>query len=618
MPSVSPRKIELLAPARDTEIARKAIACGADAIYIGPSSHGARAAAGNSVEDIARLVKYAHPFGVRIYATVNTIVYDNEIHEVERLISDLYRAGVDALIVQDMGILRMNIPPIDLHASTQCDIRSVEKARFLASVGFSRVVLARELSAMEIARIHRETDVELEAFVHGALCVSYSGDCRASFAATGRSANRGECAQICRLKFDLTDRNGNILAPARHYLSLRDLNRLDHVGKLIDAGASSLKIEGRLKDASYVMNTVAAYRSRIDKVIAESHGQYIRSSFGMSSTGFVADVNKSFNRGFTSYFFTSPARDTRMAALDTPKMIGMPVGKVIRPERGAILADCSVALANGDGLGFFTPEGVFTGFRLNRVEGRRLFPASKVSPAPGTLLYRNRDKVFDDMISSVSPDRRISVDFTLNHTDTGLQLTATDDRGAIATVTLQLNEVQQAKSPQLEARKRILSKLGDTIFTPRKITDNAGEIFIPASQLTSLRRDVIEALQLTSEATYPFKYRKTERFDVDLPSERLTVHDNVANRPAREFYHSHGVTEIAPALEVSKGRQNEDMHVMTTRYCLRRELGACLRDKSASRLPADLYLESPGMRLHLVPDCAKCMMNIYYSPHKSK
>ncbi|MDE6485691.1 MAG: U32 family peptidase [Duncaniella sp.] len=615
MPSATPRKIELLAPARDINIACKAIACGADAIYIGPSSHGARAAAGNSIDDIARLVETAHPYGVRVYATVNTIVYDNEIKSVEKLITDLYHAGVDALIVQDMGILRMDIPPIDLHASTQCDIRSVDKARFLSSAGFSRVVLARELSAEEISRIHREVDVELEAFIHGALCVSYSGDCRASFAATGRSANRGECAQICRLKFDLTDGKGNILAPARHYLSLRDLNRLDDVGTLIDAGASSLKIEGRLKDASYVMNTVAAYRKRIDEIIAESEGRYIRSSFGISSAGFKPDLEKSFNRGFTSYFFNQPDRNTRMASLATPKMTGIPVGKVIKTERGVITADLKDKIANGDGLGYFTPEGIFKGFRVNRAEGKRLFPASPVNPAAGTQLFRNRDKAFDDMINAAEPSRRVSVDFKLRHVLGSVILSAVDERGLSATAVLHVDDLQPAKTQQHESRRKVLSKLGDTIYALGKLDDRLGEIFLPASQLTSLRRDVITALENTARATYKFRYRIKERYDIALPTERISFHDNVSNRLAREFYLSHGAKEITPALETEKNSR-DGMHVMTTRYCIRRELGACLRSPAASKLPSDLYLESPGIRLKLCPDCSKCMMNIYYSKLK--
>lgn len=615
MSTSSPRKIELLAPARDIDIARKAIECGADAIYIVPSSHGARAAAGNSVDDIARLVDFAHPFGVKIYATVNTLVYDNEIPSVEKLVRDLYRAGVDALIVQDMGILRMDIPPIDLHASTQCDIRTVEKARFLASLGFSRVVLARELSVDEIARIHREVDVELESFIHGALCVSYSGDCRASFAATGRSANRGECAQICRLKFDLTDGDGNILAPARHYLSLRDLNRLSDVGRLIDAGASSLKIEGRLKDESYVMNTVAAYRNRIDKVIADSDGKYIRSSFGTSNHGFIPDVNKSFNRGFTSYFFNKPDCNTRMASLATPKMTGLPIGKVVRTERGAIVTDSKTSLSNGDGLGYFTSDGIFTGFRVNRVDGKRLFPASSVNPPVGTVLYRNRDKAFDDMISAAEPERKIIVEFHLKKISGGIAMTSTDSRGLSATANLLLEDIQQAKSPQLDARRRVLSKLGDTIYTLGTVDDRLGEIFIPASLLSALRRDTISALDTTALATYSFRYRGKEKFDVPLPSETITIHDNVANRLAREFYLSHGAKEIAPAMEVAEKNRDES-HVMTTRYCLRRELDACLLGPNASRLPKDIFLQSPGIRLRLCTDCKNCMMNIYYSPRK--
>lgn len=611
MPVQSPRSIELLAPARDIEVARRAIDCGADAIYIGPASHGARVAAANSIDDIARLVEYAHRFRVKIYSTVNTIVYDREIKQVESLIRDLYQAGCDALIVQDMGILRMDIPPIDLHASTQCDIRSVEKARFLAAAGFSRLVLARELSLAEIARIHEEVEVELETFIHGALCVSYSGDCRASFAATGRSANRGECAQICRLKFDLTDGAGTPLTPARHYLSLRDLNRLADLKPLLEAGASSLKIEGRLKDVSYVMNTVAAYRKRLDEIIAESDGRYVRSSCGASSPGFLPDVDKSFNRGFTSYFFTSPSRNARMASVDTPKMTGRPVGKVVRSDKNYIVVKADSNLANGDGLGYFTPEGIFTGFRVNRVENDRIFPATKVHPMPGTILYRNRDKVFDDSLERAEPSRKIKVDLQLSTFPSGLTLTAKDERGNCITSVLNVN-LEPAKSAQDEARRRVLTKTGDTIYDVVSVEDTVGNLFIPASLLTSLRREAINALDTAARATYRFRYRQPERYDVALPSAEITVHDNVANHLARSFYESHGAAKIVPAMEISTVDKNDETLVMTTKYCIRRELGACLLGDTPGRLPRDLYLESPGMKLHLCPDCKRCVMNIYY------
>lgn len=609
--SSRPSPIELLAPAKDVEIAMKAILCGADAVYIGASSHGARAAAGNSVADIGRLVEFAHGFGVKIYVTVNTLVYDKEIPVVENLIRELYSIGTDALIVQDMGILRMDIPPIDLHASTQCDIRTAGKARFLADAGFSRVVLARELSLDEIRTIHREVDVELETFIHGALCVSYSGDCRASYATTKRSANRGECAQICRLKYDLTDSNGHKLAPPAHYLSLRDLNRFNDLESLVTAGVTSLKIEGRLKDESYVMNAVAAYSRKLDDIVSRSDGRYIRSSWGKSDAGFTPSLEKGFNRGFTSYFFTTPTHKSRMASLQTPKMTGLPIATVSGMVKGGIRIKSNEPIANGDGLGFFTPDGVFTGFRVNRSDGNLIIPTSTVNVRPGTQLYRNRDKAFDDRIASARPERTIDIDLTLSLTPAGiLSLTAIDTAGHSATATIMLTATDKARTPQSEARHKVLSKLGDTHFSLRHFTDNAGQIFIPASLLTALRRDTIAALLSTTASTYHFRYRKQEHSGAELPSDTITMHDNVANRLAAKFYADHGALSIAPALETATSPSG-DIHVMTTRYCLRRELGACLMSSEGKRYPSPLFLRSPGIDLRLDFDCRNCQMNIY-------
>ena len=326
--SSSARPLELLAPARTADIAIEAIRCGADAVYIGGPSHGARQSAPNSLEDIRRVVDFAHQFGARVYVTVNTLVYPDEIADVERLVADLYRIGVDALIVQDLGLLRMKIPPIELHASTQCDIRSAAKARFLAEAGFSQLVVARELTVDEMREIASSVDVPIEAFVHGALCVSYSGDCQAGFASAGRSANRGECPQVCRHRFDLVDSGGNVLIAGKHLLSLRDLNRSQSLAEMIEAGVSSFKIEGRLKDLDYVKNVTAYYRRELDRIIAASGGRYVRSSFGSSTVGFTPDLNKSFNRGFTEYF-TRSARPGRMASIDTPKWQGEPIGTVL-------------------------------------------------------------------------------------------------------------------------------------------------------------------------------------------------------------------------------------------------------------------------------------------------
>lgn len=377
------RSIELLAPARNADVAIEAIKHGADAVYMGAGSHGARAAAGNSLDDIERVVKYAHIFGARVYVTVNTIVYDDELLQVEQLVRSLYNIGVDALIVQDMALLQMDLPPIALHASTQCDIRTPQKAQLMQAAGFSQVVLARELSLEETAAIHASVDVPLEAFVHGALCVSYSGDCQAGWALQRRSANRGECPQICRLRYDLLDADGRMLVKGKHLLSLRDLNRSKYIEEMLESGVSSLKIEGRLKDADYVKNITAHYRRLLDEIIGAHPDKYVRASYGSSKISFTPDVAQSFNRGFTTYFTKPLALSSRMASINTPKWSGVPVGTVKSVSPKFITAALSTQLANGDGLGFFARSGEFVGFRLNRVDGNRLFPASAVSPEPG-------------------------------------------------------------------------------------------------------------------------------------------------------------------------------------------------------------------------------------------
>ncbi|MCM1077418.1 MAG: U32 family peptidase [Bacteroides sp.] len=618
MSKTSPTKLELLAPARNAETAIAAITAGADAVYIGASSHGARHAAANSVSDIARVADYAHQFKAKVFATVNTIIYDDELAEVERLIGELYRAGVDALIVQDMAVLRMDIPPIELHASTQCDIRDAAKARFLADAGFSRLVLARELSLREMAEIHEAVpDTPLEAFIHGALCVSYSGDCRASFATTGRSANRGECAQICRLPFNLIDRNGNTLIKNRHLLSLRDLNRSAVIPEMVEAGISSFKIEGRLKDESYVRNVVGAYSNILDKFINESGGRYIRQSVGDVRLGFKPSLDKSFNRGFTSYFLTGKAPSGGMASTASPKATGLKVGTVTNCRPKVITARLDANLANGDGLGYFTPAGLFRGFRLNRVEGNKLFPATPQDIPSGTILYRNRDKEFDDKITSATTSRTIAVDMALRVISSDrIALEMTDARGCHAVVTAEGVTLQEAVTPQETPRRRILDKLGGTIYRSRRIVDLAGAVFIPASILANLRRDCIAALDKTAKATYGFTYRLPEKFDIPLPhGPKLSVHDNVANRLARDFYISHGATVIDPAIEVAdkpKATSNQKNEpVMTTRYCLRREFGKCLKTPSGKDWEERLTLVSADIRLRLDFDCSNCRMNVY-------
>lgn len=609
------RDIELLAPARNSEIAIEAIKHGADAVYMGASSHGARAAAGNSLEDIERVVKYAHIFGARVYVTVNTIVYDNELEDVEHLVNSLYNIGVDALIVQDMALLEMDLPPIALHASTQCDIRTPEKAELLQAAGFSQIVLARELSLEETAAIHKRVDVPLEAFVHGALCVSYSGDCQAGWAMQRRSANRGECPQICRLSYDLEDARGKVLIKGKHLLSLRDLNRSVHLEGMLKAGVSSFKIEGRLKDADYVKNITAHYRKMLDEIIAAHPEEYRRSSWGSSQLKFTPDVDQSFNRGFTSYFTTTPTPRTKMGSLDTPKWSGTIVGKVKSVTPKFITASLSQELANGDGLGYFASSGEFVGFRLNRVEGNRLFPASAVNPPVGATIYRNRNKVRTDLMAGNTAERTLRVDFTLHTTQWGVVLKAADETGAYVETSTAM-ELTTAAKPQAEVRANTLRKLGGTHYSAGKVTDEAGEWFIPLSALASLRREVLEKLDNARVATHKFDYRrKTDEKALThlLEGKVLSRHDNVANKLAEEFYTAHGAKVKEHALEVQTNASKR-MQVMETRYCIRRETGHCLRTPEGKEWQGPLILKSRYGNLELEFDCQRCRMRVYHQP----
>ncbi|MDE5744406.1 MAG: U32 family peptidase, partial [Paramuribaculum sp.] len=407
---IHPRQIELLAPAKNSEIAIEAIKHGADAVYIGAPTNGARAAAANTISDIATVVRFAHLFNARVYVTVNTIIYESELKAVEKMIRELYKIGVDALIVQDMSVLKMDIPPIALHASTQCDIRTPEKAEFLEAAGFSQIVPARELSLKETAEICAAVNIPVEVFVHGALCVSYSGACYSSLATTGRSANRGECAQICRLPYTLYDCAGKELIKEKHLLSLRDLNRIADLEQLLTAGVSSFKIEGRLKDATYVKNVVTAYRTAIDSIIGANPQLYSRSSSGTVNTSFIPDLSKSFNRGYTSYFTHTPAPKQQMASFESPKWTGEKIGTVRTAGSAFLVLDTKESLSNGDGLGYFNTKGKFCGFRVNRTEGNKVFPASPISIKPHTEIFRNNNKSWNDRLSADTATRTIAVE----------------------------------------------------------------------------------------------------------------------------------------------------------------------------------------------------------------
>lgn len=586
------RKLELLSPAANKDVAREAILHGADAVYMGAYSHGARKSASNSVEDIAEVVRFAHQYRARVYVTVNTLVYDREIRDVEQLIRDLYEIGVDAIIVQDMGILRMNIPPIELHASTQCDTRTVEKAQFLEKAGFSQLVLARELSLSEIKGICSSVSVPVECFIHGALCVSYSGRCRASQLQTGRSANRGECSQMCRLSYDLMDANGKVLAKNKYLLSLKDFNASDYLEDLVEAGVSSFKIEGRLKDASYVKNVTAYYRLLLDGIIAGNPDKYARSSYGSSEYSFTPDPQKSFNRGYTSYFLEGRRRKS-MASLLTPKSLGEPI---------ASLSD----LNNGDGIGFINAKGEYEGVRINRVENGRIIGAKPFKLPKGCEIRRTFNREWQTMLDKPTAVRRISMDMEIDETG----VSARDERGVSVRIPL---DVEKTKAEKRMYPEKILGKLGNTIYKLRYFENNLNEdTFIPASQLNQLKRNLIDALNIGNESMYPYSYRRKEGDMLYLKSE-VVAEDNVANDLAEKFYSDHGASTIDRAVEVA-GKPEGETVVMTTRYCLRRELGMCRKEKNGSHkfgnLREPLYIISGRNRFKLHFNCSSCEMEV--------
>ena len=609
---MSAETLELLAPARDAATGRIAVLAGADAVYIGAPAFGARASAGNSVSDIAALVRFAHSYRARVYVTMNTILFDNELAEAQALVWQLYGAGVDALIVQDMAYLMMDLPPIALHASTQCDIRTPQKARLLAQAGFSQLVLPREFTLGEISEARKAAGVPVEVFVHGALCVSYSGDCQAGCIAMDRSANRGVCPQMCRLPYRLTDSEDNELAPERHYLSLRDLCQIDNLERLIEAGASSFKIEGRLKDARYVANVTAAYSERLNSIVESSDGRYVRSSCGDCRYAFAPDLDRTFNRGYTSYFLRG--KPSAMASVLTPKWAGMPVGRITGYDcsRGMLRTSLTEKLANGDGLGYFDTTGRFCGFRLNRAEGNMLYPARELYGAEaGKTLYRNNDKSFFDVLDKENAcDRTIDVDVTMEARDNMIvSICATDTRGCSVEITVD-TPPDKARTPQLEQHRRVMEKTGDTIYRLRNFTDRCGDCFIAASVLTAARRRLFAMLDTVAEATYAFEYRRrcTLPDDAFASLPPMGYHDNIANSLAATFYRRHGARIAQHAAEVEK--PEGETQVMCTRYCLRRELGACLRTKDGAKLPSPLFLRNSTGTYRLDFDCARCGMDV--------
>ncbi|MEL4287358.1 U32 family peptidase [Shewanella xiamenensis] len=606
-------RLELLAPAKNADYGIEAIRHGADAVYIGGPAFGARATAGNSVEDIARLCAFAHKYHAQVFVALNTILMDDELETAEKLIWDVYNAGADALIVQDMGVLQLNLPPIALHASTQMDNRNPEKVAFLEQVGFSQVVLARELGLSQIREVAAHTNMQIEFFIHGALCVAYSGLCNLSHAFSNRSANRGECSQMCRLPGNLKTRQGDVLAQNEHLLSLKDNNQTDNLEALIDAGVRSFKIEGRLKDLSYVKNVTAHYRQKLDAIMAR-RPEFVASSHGRTEHTFTPDPEKTFNRGSTDYFVHE--RSQGIKDFRSPKYIGQDVGKVVALGKDFIQVSSTHEFNNGDGLAYFPPnyamakqsDDKLQGLRVNRAEGHKLH----VLQVPrdlrvGMTLYRNHNQAFEALLAKESAKRIIGVDMRLTDTARGVALTLTDIYGLSATV-----ELEVEKTPATDAEKTLqtirtqLSKLGSTDFTARQISiETAQPWFLPASTLNGLRRDAVAALELARVEGYqrpkPWKYNQ----DAVYPFKHLSYLGNVANEKAKDFYQRHGVIEIQDTYE--KNGVTEDVPLMVTKHCLRFNFNLC--PKEVPGIKADpMVLEIGNDVLKLVFDCPKCEM----------
>lgn len=612
------QRIELLAPAKDLETGMAAVNCGADAVYIGGTKFGAREAAGNDLDNIRALVDYAHRYWARVYVTVNTLLYDEELPQAERLVRSLYEAGADALIIQDTALLELDLPPIPLFASTQMHNHTPERVAFLEKVGIQRAILARELSLAQIRAIRAKTKLELETFVHGALCVSYSGQCYMSYALGGRSGNRGQCAQPCRRPYKLVDKHGSVIEDNRYLLSLRDLNLSKDLPALLEAGVSSFKIEGRLKDKPYVMNVVGYYRQQLDRIL---EGKDLRAaSSGKVIFDFAPDPSKTFNRGFTSYFLHG--RKEPVGSPDTPKALGEPVGRVTRLSRGSFTLDGTTEIHRGDGLCYFNPRRELTGTVVNDAQGRVVTPEKMDGLAVGTLVYRNHDHVFLNALEKSQTARKISVRFRLAETRAGMALFAQDEDGCEAMFAME-TEKQPAEKPEqaLANIEKQLRKLGGTPFDCTYLRiDLAEAYFVPLSTLNALRRGALEALEQQRLADYPRLTGGAIRNDAPYPRAALTFEGNVLNEKARAFYRRHGVESIEPAAEArpaaEAGLGMRGRRVMTTKHCIKHQIGYCPKEKHEGKMvplaePLAL-IDEQGNTYPLRFRCAECEMEVYF------
>jgi 23S rRNA 5-hydroxycytidine C2501 synthase len=607
------KKIEILAPAKDLLHGMAAINSGADAVYIGAPLYGARSNATNSVEDVAALAKYAHLYNAQVFVVINTILYDNELESCRQMIWQLYDAGVDALIIQDMAILEMDLPPIVLHASTQANNRDADKIKFLKDAGIKRVVLARELNLHQIKEISEASDVELEFFVTGALCVSFSGNCYMSVANGERSANRGSCAQNCRLPYNLIDGNGDTLIKNSHLLSIKDFDVSDQIPNLIEAGICSFKIEGRLKDIVYVKNNVAFLRQKLDTFLLENSDRYEKASSGTCTFTFDSSLDKSFNRGYTDYFVNE--RYQSIGSWESPKSKGQYIGKLIETIGNSYKIENGEILNNGDGLCFINQNNEADGIYVNKVENGIAYPNVLKEIPNGTFIYRNNDTAFIKIVEREdSAVRKISTSLVLSENENGFELTATDEDNNTSTVTLVHTKETTKNKESIEDNFKInLAKTGFTPFTVSDITIQFSENwFLPISKINEMRRSVFEKLTETRIANYKRETYQIEKTSHPYPETKLDFMYNVANKMARKFYERHGVTEIEKAFELQwdPGKSR----VMTTKYCIKYELEKCPKyhkETLGVKVKEPLVLKQGELEYKLKFNCKPCEMEIW-------
>ncbi len=595
------RSVELLSPAKDLAAAVAAVDYGADAVYMGGARFGARRAAANGIDDIARAVEYAHQYGVRVHAALNTVLFDDELADAEAQARELIAAGVDALIVQDMALRRMDLP-VELHASTQTGNTSPEGVRFLQDCGFSRVILERSLTLDDIRRIRAAATVELECFVHGAICVGHSGRCFLSRSTSSRSGNRGECSQPCRLPYDLKDAAGRTVVSGKHLLSVRDLDLSDDLEELIDAGIASFKIEGRLKDVRYIKNVVAYYRRRLDDIIAR-RADIVRPSVGRSVPDFTPDTAKSFTRGASHYMLHGKCGG--VASFDTPKAVGESVGRIASVTRRGFVLDRPNDLAAGDGICIIGRKGM-AGTNVNGIDDGAIIPNRMDGIEAGAEVFCNYDHRFSSALDRSRTRRTIDVDARVALAADGVTLSLRDCEGVEVTVTRILTLAPAADPDKMEqTARRTVAKSGDTIFSVRDVAVDGSELFAPASLLAEMRREALEALR-AERLRRPLPHRITvDDGTARYPSDTVTRYENVTNGMAAEFYRAHGVRHIEPPLETSL---TAGERVMVSSYCLRREIGQCLKESPSLR--GDLYIEHGTARYRLVFDCGRCEMSL--------